>query len=68
MGNSHKSLPQKTTLKLNGHIYSLTGVVLHTLLGNGVGHYTAFVRSRCDKTQWFYVNDAEVQILDDFCM
>ena len=48
---------QKTTLKLHGQVYRIVGVVLHVLLGNGVGHYTAFVRSRYEKVQWYYVDE-----------
>ena len=33
---------------------------MHKMLSPVVGHYTAFVRSRLDKMQWYHIDDNEV--------
>lgn len=41
-------------------VYTLVGVVVHTQLFQGCGHYTSFVRSQVDKSQWIHADDDEV--------
>ncbi len=41
--------------------YHLTGVVIRSRLAGGRAHYTAFIRSRKNRMQWFYTNDGQVQ-------
>ena len=53
-------MSQKAILHVNGRTYRLVGVVVHVVLAQGLGHYTAFIRSKCDGTQWFYADDTKV--------
>ncbi len=60
----HQYYLQKTSLTINGvdgtANYKLVGIVVHKQLHFGLGHYTAFVRSRLDESQWYHMDDGEV--------
>ncbi len=40
--------------------YKLVGVIKYIKLSETTGHYTAFIRSRSDHSQWFHVDDNKV--------
>ena len=46
---------QKTTLKVGSAIYKLVGLVKYHNR-----HYSSFIRSTENNTQWFYISDTNV--------
>lgn len=41
-------------------MYSLVGAITHRRLSEGCGHYTSFVRSQIDTSQWLHTDDDQV--------
>lgn len=57
---------QNTYLRVKGNFratYKLVGVIRFHTYGGGTNHYTAFVRSVHDPTQWFHADDSQVSTI-----
>ncbi len=61
LGKLYHMLIQSTTVIVSGKAtYKLVGAIRFVECGMGLNHYTAFIRSSLDPTQWFHIDDSVV--------